>query len=267
MQADRLPMPTDSAVINLVVTATNLVPNKVYYNSAVATGSLGMGTTYLAISDSSNNGSAARMDLDNNGVSDDPGENVPTPFVFTPNLLPVQGLNLQAAKGDEGVQLTWNSATTDAFNGYEVERSVDGVNFEKIGTVQANIKTNTYTFSDRVGSVNAAGVYYNIKGLKADGTIAFSNTVYIKNNASVGLSAYPNPFHSNVSLQLQTEAKGIANIVVRDITGRVIANKNLNVEKGGNYLTVSELQAAPSGSYFVEVSFGSERASVKLMKQ
>lgn len=263
---DNDPIPSNWAVINLVVTATNLVANKVYYNSAVATGSLGSGTTYLAVSDSSNNGAVERMDLDNNGVSDDPGENVPTPFVFTSGVLPVQGLTLQGVKQDETVKLNWENPGVDEYVAYEIERSVDGANFVKIGSMADAHKT-AYAFSDNIATVNSGGVFYTIKGIKANNTVAFSNTVYVKKNAAIGLGVYPNPFQSTVSLQLQTSASGIATVSVKDLTGRTLYSKNATVGKGSNFLTLTELQNAQPGAYFIEVVCGGEKSFVKVVKQ
>ena len=263
---DNHPIATDSVVLGLTVTATNLVANKVYYNSAIASGNIGAGTTYLAVSDSTNNGSAARMDLDGNGVSDDAGENDPTPFVFIPSLLPVGGLSLQGTRNDEAVKLNWNTAAAQEFSGYEIERSVDGVSFQKRGTVAAT-NAALYSYFDDVANVKTAGVFYRIKGVKADNTIAFSNTFYSKNGAAIGLSVYPNPFHGDVWVQLQTAAKGTAAITVRDVAGRTVVSKNVQVEKGNNQLQIAEIQSVQPGTYFIETVCGGERSFVKVEKQ
>ncbi len=266
LSLDNEPVTTDSVVINLTVTATNLVPNKVYYNSALASGNLGTGTSYLSVSDSSNNGGASRMDLDNNGVSDDPGENVPTPFVFVPGLLPVSGLSLQGVRHDDVVKLTWNAASANEFSTYEIERSTDGISFQTRGTVAAQADA-SYSFSDDISGSKSAGVFYRIKGIKDDNTIAFSNTFYSKNGAALGVSVYPNPFSTSVSVQLQTVSKGTAAMTIKDVAGRTIVSKALLVEKGTNYITVPDMQNAQPGTYFMETVCGGEKAFVKLVKQ
>lgn len=260
------PVAADSVVINLSVTATNLIANKVYYNSAVASGNIGSGANYMAVADSSNNGTSARIDLDGNGVSDDAGENTPTPFVFVPGLLPVSGLSLQGTRQDDVVNLKWNSAAAAEFSGYEIERSTDGVSFITRGTMTAQ-NGSSFSFSDNLKDAKAAGVFYRVKGIKADNGLAFSNTVYSKSGTAVGLSVYPNPFHGSVSVQLQTAVKGTAALTIRDVAGRTILSKNLHVEKGSNYLTVTEMQAAQPGTYFIETVCGGERAFVKVVKQ
>jgi hypothetical protein len=76
------PAEQDSLSIIIQLRATNLVINHLYLSSVIATGQLGSGAGMLAVIDSSNNGNAAKIDLDRNGVSDDVGEGIPTPYMF-----------------------------------------------------------------------------------------------------------------------------------------------------------------------------------------
>ncbi|HEY8397819.1 MAG TPA: T9SS type A sorting domain-containing protein, partial [Flavihumibacter sp.] len=64
--------------IRITVRLSNIVPGKIYYNSATATAT-GFGGTNKNLRDVSTDGS--RPDLNLNGKPDDPGESVPTPFV------------------------------------------------------------------------------------------------------------------------------------------------------------------------------------------
>lgn len=260
------PVATDSIVINMAVTATNLSGSTVYYNSAVASGSIGAGATYMAVADSSNNGSSPRMDLDGNGVSDDAGENTPTPFVFVPGLLPVNGFSLQGTRHDDVVALHWDVTSVQEISGFEIERSTDGISFEKRGTAAVQNKT-SYSFSDDVTGIRSAGVFYRIKALKADNGFAFSNIFYGKNGTAISLAVYPNPFRGSLSVQLQTAGKGAATLVARDIAGRTVVSKTVPVEKGINYLPLTEMQSAQPGTYFIETVCGSERGFVKVVKQ
>lgn len=260
------PVATDSVVINMAVTATNLSGGTVYYNSAIASGSIGAGSTYMAVADSSNNGSSSRMDLDGNGLSDDAGENTPTPFVFVPGLLPVNGFSLQGTRHDEVVALRWNVTSAQEISGFEIERSTDGVSFEKRGTVAVQNQT-SYSFSDAVTGVRSAGIFYRIKAVMTDNSFAFSNIFYGKNGTAISLAVYPNPFQGSLSLQLQTADKGAVALIVRDLAGRTVVSKTVPVEKGVNYLQLTEMQSAQPGTYFIETTCGSERSFVKVVKQ
>jgi hypothetical protein len=79
------PVANDDFTIQITVTLDNIQSGTIYYNSAVAYG-VGLGGDRLT--DTSTNGS--NPDLNLNGKPDDPGEDVPTPFLvaITPTSAP-----------------------------------------------------------------------------------------------------------------------------------------------------------------------------------
>jgi hypothetical protein len=76
------PAEQDSLSIIVTLRATNLVINQLYLSSVIATGQLSAMANTLSVIDSSNNGNAAKIDIDRNSVSDDAGEGIPTPYRF-----------------------------------------------------------------------------------------------------------------------------------------------------------------------------------------
>ena len=76
------PAEQDSLSIIVKVRATNLVVSRLYLSSVIATGQLSAVANALSVIDSSNNGNAAKIDIDRNSVSDDAGEGIPTPYMF-----------------------------------------------------------------------------------------------------------------------------------------------------------------------------------------
>jgi hypothetical protein len=76
------PAEQDSLSIVVTLRATNLVVNQLYLSSVIASGQMSAVANVLAVTDSSNNGNAALIDIDRNSVSDDAGEGIPTPYRF-----------------------------------------------------------------------------------------------------------------------------------------------------------------------------------------
>ena len=76
------PAEHDSLSIIVTLRATNLVINRLYLSSVIGTGQLSAVANALSVIDSSNNGNAAKIDIDRNSVSDDAGEGIPTPYMF-----------------------------------------------------------------------------------------------------------------------------------------------------------------------------------------
>lgn len=253
------PTAVDSAVINLEVTATNLNFG-VYYNSAVASGNIGAGAATISVSDSTNNGSADRIDPDGNDVSDDAGENTPTPYYFS-IYLPAKGVSLKGKMNGNASELAWSVPAHETYNRYEVERSEDGYAFKKIGTV-----TTQASFNDNTAVGQARGMYYRIKAVAAD-NVVYSNTLYLQSATSLLLTAYPNPFHDAIALQFQSDNKTTATMQIRDVAGKVLANKTVRVEKGVNQVKVTDTKSLQPGVYFLELVCDGKRSFAKLVKQ
>jgi len=253
------PSSIDSFVINLRATVTNLQTNHVYLNSSTVSGNIGAGSNYLAVTDSSNNGNNSRMDVDGNGVSDDAGENMPTPFVFG-YVLPLSTLDLKGNRSGGEVGLNWKLLTDRTVVNYEVQRSLDQRSFQTISTAAAT--QNHFTDADLP---QAQGTwYYRIRVNMGVGHELYSNILAITAGSEAGtVKAYPNPFGSVFSLVIPAAAQGQETVTIRDITGRVVVSKTLRLQKGDNYFTIGEAQGLQRGAYVAQIG----TTYVKLVKE
>lgn len=81
------------------------------------------------------------------------------------------------------------------------------------------------------------------------------------------VSAYPNPFTGAVAIQLNADEKNAAALSITDVAGRVLTSKSIVLEKGRNCFPIPELHTYRQGVYIVEVTSGSEKTFLKLLKQ
>jgi hypothetical protein len=261
------PVTTDSVIIRIQLRATNLVPHQTYYNSTIATGEIGAGTNFLAVRDSSNNGTAAYMDIDYNGVSDDAGEGFPTPFNYTV-LLPLSTINLTAAINNNQVTLSWNTQNETDLNNYTIERSVDGVHYNAIAVVAAkNTAAANYQQANNVAGVSASRLFYRLKINDNAGGFKYSNVITVKlSSTKINLSTYPNPFISTINVQVYAETKTTVQVNLFDGTGRVIRTLHNTVQPGNNFITIGQLSNLPKGMYIIEVTSAGTKVHQKLLK-
>ncbi|ANQ52183.2 T9SS type A sorting domain-containing protein [Flammeovirga sp. MY04] len=112
--------------------------------------------------------------------------------------LPVELISFTGEiEGDE-VTLKWATATEENASHYEIERSVDGRNYETIGEVNAAGNSNTlqnYTFIDVLTSSKG---YYRLKQVDFDDDFTYYGPVIIihpnvSSEIDLSLEAYPNP--------------------------------------------------------------------------
>jgi Secretion system C-terminal sorting domain len=261
------PVAADSAVIRIQLRATNLLQNITYYSSAIVTGQAGAGANMMAVTDSSNNGTAGVIDVDDNGVSDDIGEGIPTPFMYN-ILLPASNLAFTASMTNSQVQLNWHTINENRLANFETERSTDGIHFTKIASTPASNRTQyDYHLSDNIQGIESAKLYYRLKINGSTGYATYSKTIIVSRQLnSTAVQVYPNPFMGQLNIQTNAAFPGTAELSLFDGTGKLIRHLSTRVQAGTNYMNIDNLQNLSKGIYYLELSLGSKKTQLKIVK-
>lgn len=100
------------------------------------------------------------------------------------SALPIELLYFTGEKNSCGSNiLSWATATEQNNDKFEIERSIDGVDFVKIGTLKGagnSTQKLTYNFVDN--TVNPSINYYRLKQIDFDGSFSYSNLISIDNS-------------------------------------------------------------------------------------
>ena len=179
-------------------------------------------------------------------------------FTIGANPLPVvlTVFTAQAAHNRDA-QLSWNTASEVNSASFEVERSLDGAAYAKIGEVAAQGTTPTahaYAFTDAGIAARAQGpVYYRLRQVDLDGTATYSpvRTVRFTKAATLALGLYPNPATASTNLDLSAlPVTGSYQVLVLDATGRQVLAATL----GGGLPQPLQVAGLASGTYQVLVT-------------
>ncbi|CAN5311292.1 hypothetical protein BH09BAC2_BH09BAC2_05670 [soil metagenome] len=166
--------------------------------------------------------------------------------------------------GDENL-LSWNVATEINVSHYEIERSADGRNFATIGKVSAT-RSNNYNFTDRASVANVV-FYYRLRSVDIDGNSKYSGIIKIKNTSKQFFAeAAPNPFVTEIRLNIQSDGNRKVSISVTDVAGRKLIQQNINVAGGVNNVEVSGSQRLSPGNYIVTVTTEQQSQIIKMIK-
>ena len=185
--------------------------------------------------------------------------------------LPVSWLSFVANANGMDAELNWVTASEINNKGFEVERSLNGVEFEAIGFVKGNGNSgaiNRYNFTDaRVLEINrGSDVYYRLKQVDFDGNYEYSNVVLLGSEEGSDISLYPNPFVSTAGVYVSAMAASNVTIEVKDLMGRTIFTSSEDVVKGGQYISIEGLAHLSDGMYLVQVSMNGEVKTFKVQK-
>jgi endonuclease I len=163
--------------------------------------------------------------------------------------LPVTIIDFTATKKDESVLLTWYATQETAFKKYEIERSIDGRIFNKIGEVEGKNLAN-YNFTDNDLPRNSV-VYYRLKMIDIDGRNDYSKIVSIKLNKNLSNAlVYPNPALDNLNIKLYQLLEKNSTLTITDVAGRIVKQQAVNI----NTVNISvDVKTLSSGRYFVKI--------------
>lgn len=173
--------------------------------------------------------------------------------------LPVELLNFQGTKINSASYLTWTTGTEINAAAFEVERSLDGINFSHIGTVNASGNSDnsiSYEFVDGdVSEVNAT-VYYRLKQVDNDGYFEYSKVISISHDSeALSVNVFPNPAQKgeNLHVTILSDENSEVHLKLYDRLGKEIVSSRGTVSPGSNEL-VMNVSDISSGLYILEVS-------------
>ncbi|WP_284284562.1 T9SS type A sorting domain-containing protein [Portibacter lacus] len=155
-----------------------------------------------------------------------------TELTLTMNsLVPVDLLLFSGDSKINGVQLNWISSSEINNDYFEVERSVDGVNFETIGKVDGNGSSSmehSYSFTDR--SSLMVSNYYRLRQVDYDGSFSYSKIISVdRRNTDFAYQIGSNPIHNDV-LDIKFFERNDDGIILSlsDINGRILFSKSIH---------------------------------------
>jgi hypothetical protein len=175
--------------------------------------------------------------------------------------LPVNFIGISAKRTDNTVEVRWDVADEINVDHYEIEKSLDGRNFQTIGNVYAG-KKNVYSYTD--GQITSGAALYRVKNVDIDGRSKYSNIVRINFNKIIELKAFPSPADNLVTIEHPTMvAKGKVTVATAD--GRTV--KMLDAVQGTTQTNIN-LTGLNSGMYLVRFDNGSGKIeTLKVIKQ
>ncbi|MAT39965.1 MAG: hypothetical protein CL946_10220 [Ectothiorhodospiraceae bacterium] len=173
--------------------------------------------------------------------------------------------------GNNNVMLTWKTVSETSNAGFEVQRSADGEQFEKIGFVQGNGTTTLpqlYTFTDKIDEVT----YYRLKQIDYDGTYEYSNIIQAQPAVPVRLDLaqnYPNPFSESTSIAFTLPSAGDVELAIHDPLGRLVKTVVAGTLESGNHTytwngTDAAGERVAAGAYFYTLKANGITSSKRL---
>jgi hypothetical protein len=160
-------------------------------------------------------------------------------------------------------RIDWTTAHEDNGAIMSLERSADGVNFNRIADIATHGKPSGYTYWDEtpVQGVN----YYRVKVTGASGDISYTKIVTATVKAATGqlaITAVPNPVKDKVTVSIYGSSSQSGMVEVMDPTGKRLLQYTTE-----NNSAIIDMSGLASGIYFIRYSDNTGSVSTRIDKQ
>lgn len=175
---------------------------------------------------------------------------------FIAAAVPVELIRFEATEVNGKVLLSWATETELNNRGFEVEKSVDGQNWQVIGWVDGAGTTLLPQAYELLDEAPVAGNnYYRLRQVDFDGAFEYSPIEIIRMDAVVNGSmlVYPNPFTERLNVRLPVApATGAATTLTLRLYNMAGVVQRVWEVPTAQQLDV-ELQGIPAGTYLLDV--------------
>ena len=186
-------------------------------------------------------------------------------------LLPNELLTFSAKYdlSNKVVNLDWKTMSETNSHYFEVQRSLDGDEFEKIDVVFAagnsSVQKN-YHIIDK-NAVPEVMNYYRLKQFDLSGNFKYSKIeaiVYSDLNSKIQVE--PNPTSNAADVIFNSASEGIYHINILDFTGKILVSKEIKINSGKNVIPL-DLSKFANGVHFVTLQGGGDFLKTSFIKQ
>lgn len=169
-------------------------------------------------------------------------------------------------------KLSWTITSEVSQSYFEIEKSVDGNNWQKVGSLPAERGATgvlqEYTYNDAVTNTTAK-CYYRLKIVNIDGASYYSGVVPFSfaNLQRFNATISPNPVVGNALLvNLSSESKIKVAMTICDVKGAVLYNGQVQVNAGTTALQLANVPVLAKGLYMLRMYSSDNKQQIAAIK-
>lgn len=175
-------------------------------------------------------------------------------------------IDFNATLQDNKVKLNWTAAEEAGLLGYEVEKSIDNINWTKIASLEASGNSGTFQHQSEDLQPAKGTSYYRIRIIESTGMSRFSNIRKIVNNKlNSDLLLMPNPASGFTNLKFESSWNGVGQIRVLDMQGKAVLSFNQQINDGLNEIKLNIPTTINPGAYILTINADGETIREKLL--
>lgn len=173
-------------------------------------------------------------------------------------------VNLQGNRDGFATSLRWVTQTNIDINTYDIERSMDGVNFEKIKTdfADATTKGTPAMYNAKDNNPENGFNFYRLEVFPANGAPFYTNIVSAKfNDETQRMVIYPNPADEYTMLHFEGAEGKVATLQLFNVLGQPVQTMSFD-ELTDEDIRI-DLDNLVDGNYYLHLTIEGQRTAVQ----
>lgn len=208
-----------------------------------------------------------QIDKNNKLLAATHGKGIFRSDLYVATATPVTLLNFGGSNQGTYNQLRWTVEQEYNLNHYELERSTDGVHYDKITSVKAkNSQIQiSYSYNDLLNG-GSSEYYYRLKMVDNDGDFTYSAVVFIRVVIKNKFWVAQNLVHDYVLLQYTLARDQQIKLQFLNSAGALLKKEDYAATAGTGAYTLYLLDKYPPGVYLLRIESGGQLQTIRLLK-
>jgi trimeric autotransporter adhesin len=176
-------------------------------------------------------------------------------------------ISFNANAANKHANLYWTTNRERDQIQFQVERSADGINFVKVGTVRgahSSNDNNRYSFAD---TLLPSKSFYRIILADLAGRKIYSRIIQLQTTPEFLVSNVTNYFETSISLDVNVNRNSQVQINLLNTSGHLLKTMTVNAYNGTNNFIVPSLTTLSPGVYILQVANGEKTVTIKAVKK
>jgi len=263
--AESFSHPTNLTIRDCIFATTGISYN-IVSNTATS-----ISATYFGTAPSSNGSNITKTLSGNTSYTANPSTPTFTGSCASYTLLPIELTRFEGTCDNGNIILTWQTASESNNKNFNIERSMDGVNFQTIGIVEGLGNSTHYANYSFVDNEKMTGLfYYRLVQQDYNGKTHQSSVIVVNHecgeNINPQILIYPNPSLSSSMISINVFRKSIVRIYIVNNLGQVVQSiKDQYLETGMQNFELN-FDEVTAGVYFVKTVIDDKEYVNKFIK-
>jgi hypothetical protein len=184
------------------------------------------------------------------------------------NALPVTWGNINATAVSDGYEIYWQTLSEEKTKFFELESSLDGINFysisSKIHAAGTSKELKNYSYNHKT---NSTQLYYRIKQIDVEDNFSYSKTISANksNSTKEEITIVPYLINGNLYVSAKSKLTTPLEVKVYDLYGKILFSKHEYIDNT-IFDNVYDISNIANGRYIVQLHFLNKYTYTKLEK-